>query len=203
MSGWHHQSVDNHNPYAFPAYADTAALFAATTWADRTGAVRAFTVEDESKWARVLSPESVWELIDHTAVGTSAAWLIRVGAGAAGTIVDRGPWDPAIPYVANDLVGYGAIIYIALRSNTGAQPDTSPLDWKDFINPAPDATTTTNGVIRLAGDLGGTAASPSVLKVHGVPVAATVPTTGEAWVWDGTQMVPTTVVTGAAPVPWL
>jgi len=37
-------------------------------------------------------------------------------------------------------------------------------------SPTPDATTTTNGKIRLAGDLGGTAASPVVSKINGTVV---------------------------------
>jgi hypothetical protein len=42
----------------------------------------------------------------------------------------------------------------------------------------PDATTTTKGVVQLAGDLAGTATSPKVAKVNGVTVSG-VPTTGQ------------------------
>jgi hypothetical protein len=42
-----------------------------------------------------------------------------------------------------------------------------------------DATTLSKGIVELAGDLGGTAASPRVLKVNGVGISGTPPTTGQ------------------------
>jgi uncharacterized coiled-coil protein SlyX len=42
---------------------------------------------------------------------------------------------------------------------------------------APDATTSLKGKIQLAGDLAGTALSPSVVKLRGTPISSVVPTT--------------------------
>lgn len=61
---------------------------------------------------------------------------------------------------------------VVLRDSTGTYV------WTVVSVPAPDATTTAKGVVQLAGDLGGTAAAPSVLKVNGVTVSGT-PTNGQ------------------------
>lgn len=47
-----------------------------------------------------------------------------------------------------------------------------------YTPPIGSATTTSKGIVQLAGDLGGTASSPSVLKVNGVSVSGT-PATGQ------------------------
>jgi hypothetical protein len=60
---------------------------------------------------------------------------------------------------------------------------------------AADATTSTNGIVRLAGDLGGTAASPLVAKLQGRTLSSTTPTTGQVLKFDGTQWVPGNTVT--------
>ncbi len=57
---------------------------------------------------------------------------------------------------------------------------------------AVDATTSTNGVVRLAGDLGGTAAAPLVSKLQGKTLSSTAPTTGQVLKYDGTQWLPST-----------
>lgn len=50
---------------------------------------------------------------------------------------------------------------------------TTAANWQTISGSTPTATTTTTGTITLAGDLGGTAASPSVLKVNGITVTGT------------------------------
>lgn len=47
------------------------------------------------------------------------------------------------------------------------------------VSGAPNATTGAPGLVQLAGDLGGTATSPSVLKVNGVTVSGTPTTSGQ------------------------
>lgn len=54
-----------------------------------------------------------------------------------------------------------------------------------------DASTTAKGIIQLAGDLSGTAASPSVSKIQGISVSGLVPTTGQVLTYNGTIWVPT------------
>ncbi|MHA8076949.1 beta strand repeat-containing protein [Aquirufa sp. TARAVU-A1A] len=60
---------------------------------------------------------------------------------------------------------------------------------------AADATSSSNGILRLAGDLGGTAASPLVAKIQGKTVSSTAPTTGQVLKYDGTQWAPGSTVT--------
>ena len=54
-----------------------------------------------------------------------------------------------------------------------------------------DASTTAKGIIQLAGDLSGTATSPSVSKIKGISVSGLVPTTGQVLTYNGTIWVPT------------
>ncbi len=54
-----------------------------------------------------------------------------------------------------------------------------------------DASTTAKGIIQLAGDLSGTATSPSVSKIQGISVSGLVPTTGQVLTYNGTIWVPT------------
>jgi hypothetical protein len=55
-----------------------------------------------------------------------------------------------------------------------------------------EATATTDGVLTLAGDLGGTATSPLVVGLQGFPVASTAPTSGQVPTWNGADYVPQT-----------
>ena len=59
---------------------------------------------------------------------------------------------------------------------------------------AVDATSSTNGMVRLSGDLGGTAASPLVAKLQGRTLSSTAPTTGQVLKFDGTSWIPATSV---------
>lgn len=55
-----------------------------------------------------------------------------------------------------------------------------------------DATTLAKGIVQLAGDLGGTAASPSVLKIRGVTINSTAPSTNQVLAYNGSQATWTT-----------
>jgi hypothetical protein len=55
-----------------------------------------------------------------------------------------------------------------------------------------EATNGSEGVLQLAGDLGGTAASPLVTGLQGYPLAATAPSTGQVPTWNGTEYTPQT-----------
>jgi hypothetical protein len=52
------------------------------------------------------------------------------------------------------------------------------------IGTPPDATTIAKGIVQLSGDLAGTAAAPSVVKIRGSSVSATAPSDGETLVWN-------------------
>jgi len=70
-----------------------------------------------------------------------------------------------------------------------------------------DATTSTKGIVQLAGDLGGTASGPSVLKVNGIGVSGT-PSSGQvltassssAASWQAPSSAPVTSVAGKTGV---
>lgn len=55
---------------------------------------------------------------------------------------------------------------------------------------AADATTTTKGILKLTGDLGGTSAIPLVDKIQGTPVSNLTPTSGQVLTYDGTSWAP-------------
>ena len=45
--------------------------------------------------------------------------------------------------------------------------------------PPPDASTTVKGIVKLAGDIAGTALSVTVTKIQGKPVSTSTPTSGD------------------------
>src|SRR5574337_1095911 len=58
----------------------------------------------------------------------------------------------------------------------------------------PDATTLSKGVIQLSGDLGGTAATPTVISLRGYPISNTPPTiSGQVLTWNGSAWIPQSV----------
>jgi len=54
----------------------------------------------------------------------------------------------------------------------------------------PDATTSTKGIIKLSGDLSGTATSPSVIALRGFPISAATPHTGFILTYNGSSWTP-------------
>lgn len=54
----------------------------------------------------------------------------------------------------------------------------------------PDATTLASGKIKLAGDLGGTANSPTINKLQGSPISNLAPTNGQVLTYDGNSWAP-------------
>jgi hypothetical protein len=62
-----------------------------------------------------------------------------------------------------------------------------------------DATTSTKGIVQLAGDLAGTAAAPTVVGIQTRAVASTAPSNGQSLTWNSgtSQWVPATVGGGA------
>lgn len=89
-----------------------------------------------------------------------------------------------------------------------ADPTTAPGRWIIFTSSAgtsaPDASTSLKGVVKLAGDLGGTAALPSVLKVNGaaVPVAGSL-TTGNAAYASGSSALTYSALNLAGGSGWV
>src|SRR5574338_576088 len=58
----------------------------------------------------------------------------------------------------------------------------------------PDATTISKGIVQLAGDIGGTSTSVSVIALRGFPVSNTAPTSsGQVLTWNGSAWIPQSV----------
>jgi hypothetical protein len=60
----------------------------------------------------------------------------------------------------------------------------------------PDATTSTKGIVQLAGDINGTATSVSVIALRGYPVANLTPNLSDLFTWDGSAWTPTPLSAG-------
>ena len=61
-----------------------------------------------------------------------------------------------------------------------------------------DADATTKGKVQLAGDLGGTAASPTIARLQGATLSSLAPTSGQVLKYNGTAWVPDAVVLAEA-----
>ena len=86
---------------------------------------------------------------------------------------------------------------VTLSGQTNGQVLTYDSTTNKWTNQnLPDATAGTKGLIELAGDLGGTASSPTVAKLQGTTVNASTPATNQVLSYNGSQWVPATVSSG-------
>ena len=82
-------------------------------------------------------------------------------------------------------------------SPTCAQPAFSNLYGTAAVAQLPMATAASQGILQLAGDLAGNAATPTVTGLQGNPVSATTPGSNQVLQWNGTQWAPSTLPAGA------
>lgn len=143
--------------------------------------------------------------------GTRVGWKIvlagnTLAVACAGADVFTRPGS-GVTSVTGVLSGQGAIAqYDATRAVWLVQADALPLAQLDARYMAagfatPDATTGSKGVVQLAGDLGGNAASPVVVngeKTTNKSTAATPVPNGYLGV-DSTGLAPTTLLPAATP----
>lgn len=59
--------------------------------------------------------------------------------------------------------------------------------------PPADASTTVKGIVKLAGDIAGTATSVVVTRLQGKPISSLVPTSGDVLTWDGSTWKPQSI----------
>jgi hypothetical protein len=57
----------------------------------------------------------------------------------------------------------------------------------------PDATISSKGVIKINGDISGTADTITVSSIQGKPISTLVPSAGQSLIWDGVSWTPTTL----------
>lgn len=117
-----------------------------------------------------LAPGETVDLTQVAPVPMADGTWYNVGpAGPVGINALRGPWSAATAYVARDVVSYGGSSWVAKTASTGVTP-VEGASWtllaaqgpSGSVSGVPDATTTANGIVRLAGDISGTAAAPTV-----------------------------------------
>lgn len=107
-------------------------------------------------------------------------------------------WKANTAYKAGELVTQGGVVYAANADFTSGGSFVAG-NWTAVGGggSVSDATTGTKGIVQLAGDLAGTAASPTVAKVNGVAVSGTavagqsiVATSASAASWTSQPMPP-------------
>ncbi len=114
---------------------------------------------------------------------------------------DGSAWSPSTP-AAGAGTGLCTANQFVTAVNAGpptcAQPGFSNLSGTAAPAQLPSATTTAQGAVQLAQDLGGTARAPKVVGLQGIPVSSTAPTNGQVYSYSGgsNQWVPTTPVRG-------
>ncbi len=81
---------------------------------------------------------------------------------------------------------------------TCSQPAFSNLSGSATAAQLPSATTSGQGILQLAQDLGGTAAAPKVGGLQGISLSATTPASGQVYQYNSSsnQWIPTTLATG-------
>jgi hypothetical protein len=81
----------------------------------------------------------------------------------------RGTWSSSTAYAVGDSVTYSGVFWLCATANTNHTPGSDG-DWitqNSFTGPAGGAASGSGeGIVELAGDLGGTAASPQVTGTH-------------------------------------
>lgn len=82
--------------------------------------------------------------------------------------------------------------YVTVQDAIGA---LATIAFPPVIN---DATSSVKGIIKLAGDISGTASSVTVAKIQGKPVSTSTPSSNQVLTWDGSSWAPATPSTFAA-----
>lgn len=112
--------------------------------------------------------------------------LAAAGAPHASAVGDAQATGVATTFAASDHVhareGFGSVTALSSFGTSSANGTATTVSHSDHVHGAPAlpaATLSSEGIVQLAGDLGGTAASPSVLKINGVTINGT-PTDGQS-----------------------
>lgn len=126
--------------------------------------------------------DSEWKGVDLQTATSDLAGLIKLTKDLGGT------------YDLPTVVGLQGRSVSSLEptANQVLTWDSGSSNWYPANIPSqPDATTLSKGLIQLAGDLSGTASSPTVVALRTYPISSTIPTIGDAIVFNGSSYNPT------------
>lgn len=170
---------------------------------------------DDGTWGDILNS---FLQVSHDASGNLLTAAIQA-AGGVTSVNGKTPTSGAVTLTPSDIGPGDAISLQGTAVNGSAPSDGQTLQYSASSSawvPATvtssgsvsDATTGAKGIVQLGGDLGGTASSPSVLKVKGVTLPASAPTTGQvltatsasATAWSTPASAPVTSVAGKTGV---
>ncbi len=130
---------------------------------------------DGSSDSRYPSVKAVKDYVDQATLGVALATTVSGKADIASPTFTGTPSAPTAGAGTNTTqIATTAFVQGAIASAT--------------VN---DATASSKGILQLTGDLGGTAASPSVNKIQGISVSGISPTTGQVLTYNGSIWVPT------------
>ncbi len=130
---------------------------------------------DGSSDVRYPSVKAVKDYVDQATLGVALATTVSGKADIASPTFTGIPSAPTAAGGTNTTqIATTAFVQGAIASAT--------------VN---DATASSKGILQLTGDLGGTAASPSVNKIQGISVSGISPTTGQVLTYNGSIWVPT------------
>lgn len=130
---------------------------------------------DGSSDSRYPSVKAVKDYVDQATLGVALATTVSGKADIASPTFTGTPSAPTAGAGTNTTqIATTAFVQGAIASAT--------------VN---DATASSKGILQLTGDLGGTAASPSVNKIQGISVSGITPTTGQLLAYNGSIWIPT------------
>jgi hypothetical protein len=125
--------------------------------------------------SRYPSVKAVKDYVDQATLGVALATTVSGKADIASPTFTGTPSAPTAGAGTNTTqIATTAFVQGAIASAT--------------VN---DATSTSKGILQLAGDLGGSASSPSVNKIQGISVSGITPTTGQLLAYNGSIWIPT------------
>jgi hypothetical protein len=130
---------------------------------------------DGSSDSRYPSVKAVKDYVDQATLGVALATTVSGKADIASPTFTGTPSAPTAGAGTNTTqIATTAFVQGAIASAT--------------VN---DATSTSKGILQLAGDLGGSASSPAVNKIQGISVSGITPTTGQLLAYNGSIWIPT------------
>jgi trimeric autotransporter adhesin len=191
----------------------TASSGTAAAWSTPPGgAGPATTVASETAYgiASAVGADTTYAREDHTHGSPSLASAAPTASAVGDTAAVGTGTLPARTDHAHGREGFGAVAALAAFGTASANGTAVSVSHSDHVHGAPAlpaATTGAQGTVQLAGDLAGTASSPTVAKVVGTAVSGTpsaglvlTASSGSAASWTAPAVASVNGSTGAVTV---